>query len=116
MPQRIDGVAHARRLTRGLPPKRTLLRSSLFMVVVSVHGAGMTTSSISSRTTVTPSLRGHGGSPVSKPAQQMYDRRLLDDVRSVAATLPAAPVLIGRFMGGLIVQKYLETDTTPLPS
>jgi pimeloyl-ACP methyl ester carboxylesterase len=62
---------------------------------------------------IAPSLRGHGGSPVSKPLNKCTIADYVDDVRSVAATLPAAPVLIGHSMGGFIVQKYLETDTTP---
>jgi pimeloyl-ACP methyl ester carboxylesterase len=58
-------------------------------------------------------LRGHGGSPVSKPLNKCTLADYVDDVRSVAATLPATPVLIGHSMGGFIVQKYLETGTTP---
>jgi pimeloyl-ACP methyl ester carboxylesterase len=62
---------------------------------------------------IAPSLRGHGGSPVSKPLNKCTITDYVDDVRSVAATLPATPVLIGHSMGGFIVQKYLETDTAP---
>ncbi len=58
-------------------------------------------------------LRGHGGSPVSKPLNKCTLADYVDDVRSVAATLPATPVLIGHSMGGFIVQKYLETGTAP---
>ncbi len=58
-------------------------------------------------------LRGHGGSPVSKPLNKCTIADYVDDVRSVAATLPATPVLIGHSMGGFIVQKYLETGTVP---
>jgi pimeloyl-ACP methyl ester carboxylesterase len=58
-------------------------------------------------------LRGHGGSPVSKPLNKCTIADYVDDVRSVAATVPATPVLIGHSMGGFIVQKYLETGTAP---
>jgi pimeloyl-ACP methyl ester carboxylesterase len=57
------------------------------------------------------SLRGHGGSPVSKPLNKCTIADYVDDVRSVAATLPATPVLIGHSVGGFVVQKYLETGT-----
>jgi pimeloyl-ACP methyl ester carboxylesterase len=62
---------------------------------------------------IAPSLRGHGGSPVSKPLNKCIIANYVDDVRSVAATLPATPVLIGHSMGGFIVQKYLETGNAP---
>src|SRR5271169_4484912 len=62
---------------------------------------------------IAPSLRGHGGSSVSKPLNKCTIADYVDDVRSVAATLPATPVLIGHSMGGFIVQKYLETGTAP---
>jgi pimeloyl-ACP methyl ester carboxylesterase len=59
------------------------------------------------------SLRGHGGSPVSKPLNKCTIADYLEDVRSVAATLPTTPVLVGHSMGGFIVQKYLETGKAP---
>jgi pimeloyl-ACP methyl ester carboxylesterase len=59
------------------------------------------------------SLRGHGGSPASKPLNKCTIADYVDDVRSVAETLPATPVLIGHSMGGFIVQKYLETGKAP---
>jgi len=62
---------------------------------------------------IAPSLRGHGGSPVSKALNKCTIADYVDDVRSVAATLPATPVLIGHSMGGFIVQKYLETGKAP---
>jgi pimeloyl-ACP methyl ester carboxylesterase len=85
-------------------------------VLVSPHGAGMTASWISSRITVTghrPEVARHGGSPVSKPLNKCTIADYVDDVRSVAATLPATPVLIGHSMGGFIAQKYLETAKAP---
>jgi pimeloyl-ACP methyl ester carboxylesterase len=43
---------------------------------------------------IAPSLRGHGGSPVSKPLNKCIIANYVDDVRSVAATLPATPSLL----------------------
>jgi pimeloyl-ACP methyl ester carboxylesterase len=59
------------------------------------------------------SLRGHGDSPISKPLNKCTIADYVDDVRSVAATMPVTPVLIGHSMGGFIVQKYLETSNVP---
>lgn len=59
------------------------------------------------------SLRGHGNSPTDKALGRLSIADYVDDVRSVAQTLPTAPVLIGHSMGGLIVQKYLESNTAP---
>ena len=59
-------------------------------------------------------LRGHGGSPVSKPLNKCTIADYVDDVRSVAETLlPTTPVLVGHSMGGFVVQKYLETGKAP---
>jgi pimeloyl-ACP methyl ester carboxylesterase len=58
-------------------------------------------------------LRGHGDSPVSKPLNKCTIADYVDDVRSVTATLPVTPVLIGHSMGGFIVQKYLESGKAP---
>jgi pimeloyl-ACP methyl ester carboxylesterase len=58
-------------------------------------------------------LRGHGNCPVSKPLNKCTIADYVDDVRSVAATLPATPVVIGHSMGGFVVQKYLETGKAP---
>jgi pimeloyl-ACP methyl ester carboxylesterase len=58
-------------------------------------------------------LRGHGGSPVLKPLNKCTIADYVDDVRSVAATVPTTPVLIGHSMGGFIVQKCLETGKAP---
>ncbi len=54
------------------------------------------------------SLRGHGA---SAGRGRLRWTRLADyvaDVADVTAGLPAAPVLVGHSMGGLVVQKYLE--------
>jgi pimeloyl-ACP methyl ester carboxylesterase len=59
------------------------------------------------------SFRGHGGSPTSKPLRACTVNDYVEDVRSVADSLPKRPVVIGHSMGGLIVQKYLESHTAP---
>jgi pimeloyl-ACP methyl ester carboxylesterase len=59
------------------------------------------------------SLRGHGGSPTEKPLRTCSVADFAEDVSVVAAGLPTAPVIIGHSMGGLIVQKYLETNDSP---
>jgi pimeloyl-ACP methyl ester carboxylesterase len=56
------------------------------------------------------SLRGHG---LSEGQAQLHRWRLRDyveDLERTIADLPAAPVLIGHSMGGMVVQKYLETE------
>jgi pimeloyl-ACP methyl ester carboxylesterase len=65
------------------------------------------------------SLRGHAGSPMP-PGQRLRFtsvRRYVEDVASVAAQIEQEtgrrPVVIGHSMGGLIVQKYLETHAAP---
>jgi len=55
-----------------------------------------------------PSLRGHGDSPGRDRLRRTGIGHYVQDVAAVAAALPAAPVLIGHSMGGLVVQKYLE--------
>jgi len=62
---------------------------------------------------IAPSLRGHGGSPVSIPLNKCTIADYVNDVRSVAETLPTDPVLVGHSMGGFVVQKYLETGKAP---
>jgi pimeloyl-ACP methyl ester carboxylesterase len=59
------------------------------------------------------SLRGHGNSPSPKPLRTCSLADYVDDVDSVAASLPTTPVLIGHSMGGFIVQKYLEAHQAP---
>lgn len=60
-----------------------------------------------------PSLRGHGGSEGRGRLRWTRIADYVADVATVAATLPAAPILIGHSMGGLVVQKYLERHPTP---
>jgi pimeloyl-ACP methyl ester carboxylesterase len=55
------------------------------------------------------SFRGHGNSPTDKPLRTCSVADYVRDVSSVADSLPTPPVVIGHSMGGLIVQKYLET-------
>jgi pimeloyl-ACP methyl ester carboxylesterase len=59
------------------------------------------------------SFRGHGDSPTDKPLRICSVADYVEDVSSVADTLPTSPVVIGHSMGGLIVQKYLERHAAP---
>jgi pimeloyl-ACP methyl ester carboxylesterase len=59
------------------------------------------------------SIRGHGGSPTSKPLRKCSIADYIDDVDAVADTLPTRPVVIGHSMGGFVVQKYLESHHAP---
>ena len=56
------------------------------------------------------SLRGHGG---SEGHERLHTWRLADyvaDLAKAAATMPRPPLLIGHSMGGMVIQKYLETE------
>ncbi len=59
------------------------------------------------------SFRGHGNSPTDKPLRILSVSDYVEDVSSVAGALPIPPVLVGHSMGGLIVQKYLESHAAP---
>jgi pimeloyl-ACP methyl ester carboxylesterase len=59
------------------------------------------------------SFRGHGNSGSDKPLRLCSVTDYVEDVTSVAESLPASPVIIGHSMGGLIVQKYLESHDAP---
>jgi len=59
------------------------------------------------------SLRGHGKSSAPKPMHFCSIRDFVDDVNSVAESLPVRPVVIGHSMGGFVVQKYLESHEAP---
>lgn len=59
------------------------------------------------------SLRGHGKSPIAKPIRGCSGADYVNDVRSVADSLPIPPVVIGHSMGGYVVQKYLEFRAAP---
>jgi pimeloyl-ACP methyl ester carboxylesterase len=62
---------------------------------------------------VAVSLRGHGDSTNSKPPLCCSIADYVQDVRTVAETLPCSPVLIGHSMGGFVVQKYLQLCAAP---
>ena len=59
------------------------------------------------------SLRGHGGSPTPKRLRNCSFADYVEDVNSVADSLPTIPAVIGHSMGGVIVQKYLESHNAP---
>jgi len=59
------------------------------------------------------SLRGHGRSSAPKPLRACSLADYIDDVESVANSLPTKPVVIGHSMGGFVVQKYLESRDAP---
>jgi short-subunit dehydrogenase/pimeloyl-ACP methyl ester carboxylesterase len=59
------------------------------------------------------SFRGHGNSPIAKPLRSCTVNDYVADVKSVADSLSNKPVVIGHSMGGLIVQKYLESNDAP---
>ncbi len=59
------------------------------------------------------SFRGHGNSPTSKRLRDLSFADYVDDVATAARGLPAPPVVIGHSMGGVIVQKYLESHAAP---
>lgn len=59
------------------------------------------------------SLCGHGKSKDNKPLQRTRLSDYVVDVGMVASRLPARPVIIGHSLGGMVVQKYLETRSAP---
>lgn len=59
------------------------------------------------------SLRGHGGSGGAEKLKWTPIRDYLDDIRNVAEELDSEPVLIGHSLGGLVVMKYLEENSSP---
>lgn len=59
------------------------------------------------------SLSGHGRSRQREHLDSYSIDDYVADVAEVAARLPAAPVLIGHSMGGMVVQKYLEQHAAP---
>ena len=59
------------------------------------------------------SLRGHGGSEGGERLRWASIADYAADVAQVAGQMDRPPVLIGHSMGGFVVQKYLETHTTP---
>jgi pimeloyl-ACP methyl ester carboxylesterase len=59
------------------------------------------------------SFRGHGNSACDKPLRACPVADYVADVASAADNLLTPPVIIGHSMGGLIVQKYLESHDAP---
>lgn len=62
-------------------------------------------------TTVSFSLRGHGESEGWETLDLATLSDYVDDLASVTAALAHPPILVGHSMGGMVVQKYLETRT-----
>lgn len=58
-------------------------------------------------------LRGHGSSPPSMRVRGCSLSDYVEDMKSVAESLPSMPVLIGYSLGGFIIQKYLESNAAP---
>ena len=58
-------------------------------------------------------LRGHGNRSTPKALRFCSVADYVDDVASVADSLPTRPVVIGHSLGGGIVQKYLESHKAP---
>jgi pimeloyl-ACP methyl ester carboxylesterase len=59
------------------------------------------------------SLQGHGKSTSQKPLRSISLADYVSDLSYVVNEMPTPPVLIGHSMGGMIVQKYLETHQAP---
>jgi alpha-beta hydrolase superfamily lysophospholipase len=59
------------------------------------------------------SLRGHGGSEGHERLRWTSLADYVDDVAQVAGQLQRPPVLVGHSMGGMVVQKYLESHQAP---
>jgi pimeloyl-ACP methyl ester carboxylesterase len=63
--------------------------------------------------TLALSLRGHGNSTAPKSMRLCSIADFVDDVDSVARSLPEPPIVVGHSMGGFVVQKYLESHDAP---
>ena len=59
------------------------------------------------------SLRGHGNSTAPKSMRLCSIADFVDDIDTVATSLPEPPVVIGHSLGGFVVQKYLESHDAP---
>lgn len=59
------------------------------------------------------SLRGHGNSEGRKRLRWTPLAEYVSDVAQVVGQMERSPVLVGHSMGGMIVQKYLESNGTP---
>jgi len=58
-------------------------------------------------------LRGHGESPGRDELRAASIADYVADLDDVVASIERPPVLVGHSMGGLVVQRYLESHTTP---
>src|ERR1700694_3612223 len=58
-------------------------------------------------------LRGQGSAPGRKRLRWTRIADYVTDLAEAADSLPEPPVVIGHSMGGLVVQKYLESHTAP---
>jgi hypothetical protein len=63
--------------------------------------------------TLALSFRGHGNSIAPRSMRWCSIADFVDDVDSVARSLPEPPVVVGHSMGGFVVQKYLESHDAP---
>jgi alpha-beta hydrolase superfamily lysophospholipase len=61
----------------------------------------------------TLSLRGHGDSEGRERLRWMSLADYVSDVSQVVGQMEGPPVLVGHSMGGMIVQKYLESNEAP---
>lgn len=59
------------------------------------------------------SLRGHGGSEGRERLHWTALYEYVSDLAQVAGQMERPPVLVGHSMGGMVVQKYLESNGTP---
>ena len=59
------------------------------------------------------SLRGHGGSEGRERLRWTSLAEYISDVEQVVDQIGKPPVLVGHSMGGMIVQKYLESNGAP---
>src|ERR1700722_19044822 len=59
------------------------------------------------------SLRAHGASEGRTQLHRSRIRHYVEDVAAVAAGFSSAPILVGHSMGGFVVQKFLETQSSP---
>ena len=59
------------------------------------------------------SLRGHGKSEGQERLQWTSVKDYLADITQVISQFPKPPVLVGDSLGGVVVRKYLESQTVP---
>jgi pimeloyl-ACP methyl ester carboxylesterase len=96
-------------------PKSNPRPTPLLFVHGAYHGAWYWTNFLDyfadhSYAAYAPNLRGHGASEGRERLRWTRVGDYVQDVAQVAAGLPRPPVVIGHSSGGLLVQKYLETQ------